>query len=673
MIQLSEKLDHVLGLSNLAMFLEADEPPLVPGTPPADPAAAPGAPVATEPKAEPEAKPEAKPEAEEPEEPTTIYLIKVSDKEGKQRPIYIKQDNAGHLFASEGMAQEFLDTNIEPRPDKTYEIKKVQVPTAPAAAKPGAPGAPGAPAAAGAATAPAKPAKPTKVWPGDYIWHIVNRETGKALEKNTETGTPFRSEADAFKFIERQGGDPKRYEIKQVPNPKSLTRLKETKKPLENGWTEQEVIDAMMPRVYSQARKHANMFGFARDTKQELDMRQEGILAILRILKGKKEDGVTPLDTGESPFGVFVERELKNAILRYAISARSSIPGMKRTGKQREEGIVWEFPPGTTPEMAARFKGQKMGFAPSGALLGYRIYGVTKPTEKDPQGEVISKDFPSNELEAAKAYRRELQKRPDVIVTQFKKRMSPIPLSRSMSQKVGGAEEGGEGEGTELGKVLGDPSTVGPRAEQTPAAIAAQKDQIERLIRRARVKGLSTQQEKVVRLVYGLDPGTPELRTGGLTTKWREEEPHEPGQQAGITPDPTKRVERSQTEMRGGIRTYAEVGQMMTDEQGNPKPMTGARVKQLHDRAVELLIQAAREVMPQYYERWLKSQEEAEPAATPAAAPAATPAVAPATEDEKMIEALVIVERKLRTCLIESYLINTVTTPLFEAKQRKVA
>jgi len=650
MIQLSDKLDYVLGLSNLTIFLEADEPPLVPmtGSTGSETGSAETGALTAE---------------TEPEEPTTIYLIKVSDKEGKQRPTYIKQDNAGHLFASEDQAQEFINANIEPRPDKNYEIKKVEVPTA--TQKKETKPVLGASTTSDVPAIPAKPTKPARVWPGDYIWHIVNRETGKALEKNTETSTPFRSEADAFRFIERQGGNPKKYDIKQVSNPKSLTRLKETKKPLENGWTEQEVIDAMMPRIYSQARKHANMFGFTRDTKQELDMRQEGVLAVLRILKGKKEDGVTPLDTGESPFGVFVERELKNAVLRYAISARSSVPGMKRTGKQREEGIVWEFPPGTTPEMAARFKGQKMGFAPSGALLGYRIYAVTKPTEKNPQGEVISKDFPSNELEAAKAYRRELQKRPDVVVTQFKKRMSPIPMTKSMSLKVGGA---GEGESEELGNLLGDPSTVGPRAEQTPAAIAAQKDQIERLIRRARVKGLSTQQEKVVRLVYGLDPNTPELRTGGLTTKWREEEPHEPGAQAGITPDPTKRVERSQTEMRGGVRTYAEVGQMMTDEQGNPKPMTGARVKQLHDGAVELLIQAAREVMPQYYERWLKSQEEAAPAATPAATPAA-----PATEDEKIIDALVIIERKLRTCLIESYLINTVTTPLFEAKQRKVA
>lgn len=451
------------------------------------------------------------------------------------------------------------------------------------------------------------PDKPKKIWPGDKIYHIINKDTGKTLVKNPYTNKSFRSDIEAQGFIDQHADNPGMYDIQQVDNPRSLTTLKKTMKPIDLGWTEEEVMQAFEPRVYSVARRYERLF-----PGHEEDLRQQARLGVLTALKGTSEDGKTPLDQGLSPFGLFAEKYLRNFVLRYIVANRSAITGPRRTGAQ--SNVV----------------------GGGGGLIGYEVVWMPTKEGKGVKELADFKFFPRAQYKEAKEFEKKLKA--DGNITMINKRRGEIT---SADKPVGG---GDEGEGTALGKGI-------PGSEKTPSYLSAQRDTVKKLKNLARKLGMTDKQEQIFNMRYGLD--VPETGAGRL--KWGDagsreasrfgppesgEEGRKPGEQSGKTPEEAgfdpKRVEKRE-EGDYASRNLADIVRSTG--------LSGERVRQQLQKAHHYMMLAAQKAMPEL----MKKKEEGK----------ATPA------ECRFLDGLIILERKLSKCLIEMYMIDEALEPLF--------
>lgn len=356
--------------------------------------------------------------------------------------------------------------------------------------------------------------KPHKEQPGDKLFGIwdktqgdwVRDDSGHIISDVSSDQLTASVLGDPEKFQ-----DPDNYEIKGYDNPRSLTTLRNVKKPLEQGWTTEEVVEAMMPWIRSIAwRFHSNKTPID-------DLIQHGAIAVMHALR---------TDKGEAPFGTYAWKRI------YAEISRASLTGGVVKGGEREDD----------EERAARAKlglSKPGNFGERGPVIGYDVYW------RSADGEMQKKHFPSEikgyeqthsdtgrapartndpGFVAAKKYAGEMR---------GKGVLAAVRELRSKMVSTATKMKGGDDE-QELG------STLKGTKVRSPAIIAMHKDLLHKLMSTA---NLSDKERQTIDLMFGLD--VPEAGSGG--PKMRAYEPHEPGEQTGLSAygDSEKDIRRS--------------------------------------------------------------------------------------------------------------------------------
>jgi len=304
-----------------------------------------------------------------------------------------------------------------------------------------------------------KEAAPKKEYYGDKLYRVEDQD-GNVIRDG------FPDEAEAERWILRNFSDEEKgqFKITRYENPKSLSVLNTVVKPLEKGWTKEEVINAMKPMV----RYFANKYWSAKVGIE--DLVQDGYVGVLRALE---------TDKGIAPFGKYAPQKIKNEILRAAL-----MKGLIRGPEKKEHGASL---------------GEK------GPIVSYDVVWY------DENGQLASKTFPAD-ISAFKDYYSEkgisppLKMDPNYVKAQeFKKGLlaqglkpvaNGILVTRSkmgsLDKPIGG--KGGEGEASGKEFVRGRVAT--------PAHLAATKNMIKYLFDASK---LSDKQKEALRLTFALD------------------------------------------------------------------------------------------------------------------------------------------------------------------------
>lgn len=333
----------------------------------------------------------------------------------------------------------------------------------------------------------------------------------------------FKSEEDAeIEMADNPDKYPEgyRYEIKPYENQKSLSKLRETYLPLQNGWNVDEVVAAMMPYLYHTANK------FKSDKVPREDLVQQGAIGIMQALE---------TDQGKSPFTAWAMKYIKGQMLHLATTG----------------GVIKGSQKGDVPEPVLQKAGLPYGgaatFKQKGGLVGYRVIWFDENDQPD------YRDFGVKNLEAGKAQDPgyiEAKKYKEELAQQGLKAFGPQDIRGGMSS-ASTPVRGKEGEGSELGDMLKATKT------RSPAYIARQAELVDHLIQSA---NLSAQQEKALRLAFGLDEPMAGIRgTGQFREPESLEAGREPGAQAGEKPQEGPKSRAPEEPFARGMQDVADI------------------------------------------------------------------------------------------------------------------
>ena len=358
--------------------------------------------------------------------------------------------------------------------------------------------------------------QPQKKYLGDTAWGIY--QDNKILRGGFET--------DADAEIELMGDpekypNPDDYEIKEYDNPKSLSVLRKTIKPIDSGWTADEIVAAMQPYAKKLAWKWKS------DKTPYEDLLQQANLAILYALE---------TDAGIAPFASHAYRRMSGEIKRLALtggviggSATAALPRDLATGiaaKHGEAGVA--------------------SFKQRGGLIGYDLVWLDK------KGDYGHKFFPSERFSAASTG-RPLRTEDDpgyVKAKEYRDKIKDQVQAVKIGHRRGGSLSADAptrgGEGVPLA------ATIKGTQVKNPAYIAKQREIVKQLKDKA---NLTPKQAQVLDLFMGFD--VPEAGVAGpsfgaaasrVAGKYGPQEPGEkerkPGEQAG---EPAPKMKRNIT------------------------------------------------------------------------------------------------------------------------------
>lgn len=397
---------------------------------------------------------------------------------------------------------------------------------------------------------------PPRKFLGDELYGVFD-QTGKLIRGG------FYNEHDAESYMNSDLPDGQ-YEIKLYENPKSLSKLKDTKLPLQHGWTVGEVVNSLYPWISRIAWKY-----HSQKAPYE-DLVQHGAIGVINALR---------TDKGEAPIGSHAWRHILGEIRRAALTG----------------GIVTS----TEAPGAATF-GQ------AGVLVGYEV----KYT--DESGDIQTQFFPAD-IQAMQKYFSEIGRTPpstqDPSYRKAEEYKGQLVKQGIPADKIEVREKRGRLASTEApvaGKEGGTPQTLGALLKgkgRKPESILAQPEMVKTLMDRAK---LTDKQREVVNLLFGLD--VPEA---GSRSPRDVEGEHEPGQQAGKEPeqfvDPeTGKVIRtvSRGAEKEGVfgRSIADVAKMTGK--------TSKAVRVIRDNALLALANAAKEYAAELKARGLIEKPE---------------------------------------------------------------
>jgi hypothetical protein len=352
-------------------------------------------------------------------------------------------------------------------------------------------------------------ARPQREYYGDKLYGIhdvttndwVRDSQGQIISTPSESATESIIQGDPDKYP-----SPEQYEIRQYENPKSLAKLKDIKKPLEAGWSVDEVVAAMQPWI----RKLAYDWQSAKAPAE--DLMQHAAIGIINAIR---------TDIGEAPFGSHAWKHMKGEVRRAALTGgvikqpEEHIPGEIR----RKLGI----PLGTSSQ--------------AGPLVGYDVIWIDK--DKKPN----KKHFPA-ELSAYEKHVSGAPMKVDpafVRAKAFEKEMKTqglLAATKTVRTKMRSADAPvGTGEGSPEALV----QTIKGRLVKPPPYIAQSREIVQKLKSLAK---LTPREEQVVDMMFGLD--VPEA---GISPQMREpeagEEGRKPGEQVGIKPEEGELLRRS--------------------------------------------------------------------------------------------------------------------------------
>ena len=367
--------------------------------------------------------------------------------------------------------------------------------------------APGAAVATAPAPAPAAP--PAAKSPTAQFYGVYD-QTGKRLKGG------FTSEAEAAAYVKSNPigkktgqpliADPANVKIAPYANEKTLDVLKSLRRPMDHGWSTDEIVAAMKPYIY----KFVNMYPSSKDEKE--DLAQQGAMGVLHAIAK---------DKGIADFASHAARYIKGSIDRYV----------------NKGGVV-----GGSEVAGGGGLGQK------GGNTGYIVLWRSSPEE-----EVQSKIFPADPS-AFRAHFSKTGRAPARSLDPgFQKAVAFANELKAAGNVVAVKDHrGGMGSlDKPLGGEAGREPTLGgalpARGTRTPLKIAMDKEQLAQVMAAA---DLTPQQRKVTELTFGLDVpssgasgeagewGSPEARVAGrMGPPESGEETRQPGTQSGKTPE----------------------------------------------------------------------------------------------------------------------------------------
>lgn len=357
--------------------------------------------------------------------------------------------------------------------------------------------------------------RPKRTYASDTVYNVVSPDGTVVATFPTEGEARQEIAGDPDKYP----GDPDDYKIQPVENQKSLSKLIDTKMPLNQGWSEDEVVSAMMPYIRSLAWK------FHSDKTPYEDLIQHGAIGVLNALR---------TDKGEAPFGHHAWRHIKGEVRHAALTG----------------GVV----KGSTQPGSGSF-GQR------GPVIGFDVIYKTK------DGKIESKHFPSEAKGYEEYYSKTGRMPPRSMdpgfkaATEFSKQMRAefgagnVTMPQERRARMTSTDiptRTKEGEGMTLG------ATVKGTKMRNPVYIAQTRELIKKLKAQAQ---LTPQQEKVLDLTFGLDvpeAGVASAPTAGGEIETGGEE-RKPGEQAGLpAPELSAAAQRKKIPGRGDIEYVRE-------------------------------------------------------------------------------------------------------------------
>jgi len=455
--------------------------------------------------------------------------------------------------------------------------------------------------------------KPDRERPDDYRWAIMDVDTGEYAKDDQGHAITAETEDDAQALIDGEVDmfpDPDQYTPKRIENPKSLKALSKIVKPLQNGWTMDEVVKALMPYIRSLSWKFRN------EKADFDDLTQTGALAVHNAIE---------TDKGIAPFAWHAYPHVKGAIMNTALRG-GVVSGGERTFRQKGPisgyTILWREPEDNPDEepRSIHFGSKEM----TGAQ-----YGGTARAEAGKGG----RSDPG--LEKAKQMQDRLRERGII---------SAIRPERQRLASMASKLKGSEGQ-TELG------DTVKATKVASPEFITQQQELFNMLMDKAE---LNDKEKEVMRMAYGLD--VPEAGLRGPSYSGRDqgvfgppesgEKERKPGEQWGI-PSPTaqgKLLRRHAGELEGEPEARGPVE--ISDILGMPR----STVKRNFQSGSKKLYKARDELYKQYphlrpfMNKAFGKKKAEEPVGKPTKKaarkpkPATVPAAAPGQYDQETLD-----------------------------------
>jgi RNA polymerase sigma factor (sigma-70 family) len=331
----------------------------------------------------------------------------------------------------------------------------------------------------------------------------VKDPQGQIISSPTEAEVRSIIQGDPDKYP-----NPEQYEVRPYENPKSLSKLKDIKKPIESGWSVDEVVAAMQPWI----RKLAYNWQSAKAPVE--DLMQHAVIGIINAIR---------TDKGEAPFGSHAWKHMKGEVRRAALTGGVI--------KQPEEHIPGEI---------RRKLGISLGTsAQAGPLVGYDVIWIDQ--DKKPN----KKHFPA-ELSAYEKHASGAPMKVDPAfqrAKEFEKELKAqglLAATKSVRSKMRSADapskSGDEGSPESLVQ------TIKARLVKPPPYIAQSKEIVQKMKGLAK---LTPREEQVIDMMFGLD--VPEAGVAGPSMRTPEagEKERQPGEQVGIKPDEQELLRRS--------------------------------------------------------------------------------------------------------------------------------
>jgi RNA polymerase sigma factor (sigma-70 family) len=353
---------------------------------------------------------------------------------------------------------------------------------------------------------------------GDDLYGIYD-----SAGKQIRGGFATEAEAQLYQTANLPAGI---YIIRKYENPKSLSKLKETRFPLKHGWAEDEVVQAFMPVIRKLAWKYHNL------KAPYEDLMQHGAIGVLNALK---------TDIGDAPIWHHAWRHILGEVRRAALTG-----GIIRGGEH--------------------LKGAA-GFAQMGGLLGYDVNwpGIT--------GMAQTKFFPSSPKAFEKHYAGITGRSPprtmDPAFREAQAFATHLTREEGVSEdeiEIRERRSGMTSADVPMGKGEERPTTLAAtlRATRThrPEYIAQQRELLALMMDKAK---LTEHEKQIITLYYGLDE--PAARLGAMPPPGAEK----PGR-------PPEKISAARTVTRGAEKEGAV-------ERG---PAEIARILGVSERAVRV-------------------------------------------------------------------------------------
>lgn len=382
-----------------------------------------------------------------------------------------------------------------------------------------------------------------KIYPSDYIYQIIDKKTQEPLVDNEGKPLTFKHSMTANykkKRIELDRQERGSLDIQQIENPKSYRALTNTFKPLENGWTPEEIYEAMIPYMWKKADKYSR-----RPRRGETplfpkeDIFAAGAIGFMQALKD---------DEGLSPFSAYAAKHISSSMMdhiqrgriirtpwREGLFGQKAIPaGYKVIYKKSEDEEPQEewFPSRTVREKGSQ-KGEEYVKHDEGRMLA-----IKRKKELESEGIVAA-------------------------ITTERWDLSSLQSLIAKSIKTGEEE-------SELGKTI--KSTVVP----PPPSTLGQKELLQRIMQKA---NLTPEEDETIKLAYGFD--VPEA---GLITKYGPEtDPKGEEGQLGIEPPESEKdvkdKKKKLASYKGGFgklqaRGPQEIAQIIANKEGTNDPQS---------------------------------------------------------------------------------------------------